>query len=90
MKIRYNGKLYNTNKIETTLEEKRQYGYFSDLESFIADDGKKILFAYSKFTNFDDYAYLEEWIDTTDEQFGSKVLKSGIVLVEKDCGIPCN
>jgi hypothetical protein len=60
MKVRYNGKLYNTSKIKTTLEVKRQYGYFSDLESFIADDGKKILFAHLKFTNFDHYAYLEE------------------------------
>lgn len=90
MKIRYNGKLYDTSKIETSLEVKRQYGYFSDLKSFIAEDGKKIFFAHSKFTNFDDYAYLEEWADTTDAQYGSKVLKSGVVLVEKDCGIPCN
>ncbi|WP_152017968.1 hypothetical protein [Aliarcobacter butzleri] len=88
MKIRYNGKLYNTNKIETKVEQVRQYGYFSDLESFVADDGKKIFFAHSKFTNFDHYAYLEEWKDTTDEQYGSKVLKSGVVLVEKNCGIP--
>lgn len=88
MKIRYNGKLYNTDKIETKTEKIRQYGYFSNLESFIADDGKKILFAHSKFTNFDDYAYLEEWEGTMNEHYGSKVLKSGVVLVEDSCGVP--
>jgi len=86
MKIRYNGKLYDTSKIETKVEEVRQYGYYSDICSFIADDSKKIFFAYSKFTNFDDYAYLEEWKDTLNQQYGSKVLKSGVVLVEEGCG----
>lgn len=86
MKIRYLGKLYNTDKIDTFLEQKNQYGYFGDLESFIADDGKKICFKHSKFTNFDHVAFLEEWDDET-RQYGSKELKSGVILVEKHCGV---
>lgn len=81
MKIRYNRKIYNTNKIASFLEQKNQYGYFGDLRSFIAKDGKKICFKHSKFTNFAHVAYLEEWDDET-RQYGSKELRSGVILVE--------
>lgn len=87
MKIRY-GKLYDTDRVETKIEEVNQYGYWGDLQSFFTEDGKKIFFKESKFTNFDHVAYLEEWKDTPDEQYGCKTLKSGVVLLEKDCGIP--
>ena len=86
MKIRYLGKLYNTDKLDTFLEQKNQYGYYGDLKSFIADDGKKICFKHSKFTNFEHVAYLAEWDDET-IRYGSKELRSGIVLVEEHCGI---
>ena len=82
MKVRYNGKLYNTKKINTFLEQRNQYGYYGDLESFIADDGKKICFKHSKFTNFDHVAFLEEWDDEA-RQYGSKELRSGVILVCK-------
>lgn len=82
MKIRYLGKLYNTDKLDTFLEQKNQYGYFGDLESFIADNGKKICFKHSKFTNFDHVAFLEEWDDEI-RQYGSKELRSGVILVCK-------
>jgi hypothetical protein len=86
MKIRYLGKLYNTDKLDTLLEEKNEHCYYGNLYSFIADDGKKIYFKYSKFTNFDNIAYLEYWDDMT-RQYGSKELKSGVVLLEEYCAI---
>jgi len=87
MKIRYSGKLYNTDKMDTFLVEKRQYGYFTNLEGVILPDGTEIHFAYSKFTNFDHYAYNVEW-EESDRYYGSKQLPSGVVVVEKDIGIP--
>lgn len=86
MKIRYLGKLYNTDKIDTLLEEKNEYSYFGNLYSFIATDGKKICFKHSKFTNFEHVAFLEEWDDIT-RQYGYKELKSGVVLIEEYCSI---
>ncbi len=81
MKVRYLGKLYNTDNLETTLENKREHGYWGDQESFIAKDGKKIIFSPSKFTNFEHEAFLDEWSDD-ERMFGYKENSSGIVIVE--------
>lgn len=86
MKVRYLGKLYNTEKMDTILEERREYGYFNDLISFIADDGEKIYCATSKFTNFDHYAYTES-CDYYEREFHCKELKSGVVKIEHNIGI---
>ena len=81
MKIRYEGKLYNTINIKTKLEQKNQYGYWGDLESFTADDGEKICFKPSRFTNFEHVAYVDSWTGE-DRYYSSKQLASGVVKIE--------
>jgi len=88
-KIRYKGKLYDTEAKcrEVKLEEEVNHGYWGDVNSFIADDGEKICFKLSKFSNFDHQAWVDSW--TTEERmFGSIENKRGVIIVEEDIAIP--